>query len=252
MSLVSIKLDPKEVLGAITAAQERQVPFALKKALTAVALDAQNELRRLMPLVFDRPTEFVKRGVRIIPAKRQDGTIVALVYIADETVKGASAEKSLRAEILGGGREDKRSEEWLREKNLLPAGAQTARSRFAPLDAYGNLQRGVLIKALSRLRAIREAGFTMNETRRSRVLRQRRLGVTSAFFIGRPEQRGRTGVWERIETTWGSAVRPLLYFIRAPRYEPKLKMADVVAKVVRQKVAERFLEAWNELLKKTN
>lgn len=248
MSLVEIKLDPREVLGALTAAQERQVPYALARAMTAVAKDAQLELKRIMPLVFDRPTPFTIQGVRIIPARKVDRSIVAFVYLRDEASKGTPPAKYLRAEVEGGPRRDKRSERALKWKGLMPAGSQAVPSRFAPLDAYGNLRGSYITYLLSRLRALPETGYSANETTTSKARRIRRLGVTSEFFIGRPEQRGRTGVWERIETAWGSAIRPILYFVRPASYQPRLPLGEKVAAVVQQQLHLRFLEAWREAL----
>ena len=85
---------------------------------------------------------------------------------------------------------------------------------------------------LSQLGAMRETGYSANETPGSKARKIRRGKRPSDFFVGRPEGKGgRAGIWERIDTAWGSAIRPIVYFIRPPSYAVRLPFDRIVEDV---------------------
>ncbi|WLT30080.1 hypothetical protein [Geothrix sp. PMB-07] len=87
----------------------------------------------------------------------------------DDKDKGVPPSKYLKALIMGGYRANKKSENLLRAKGILPPGWQIQPGDDAPLDQYGNLRGGGAryVQILSGLQAHSEAGFQMNRTNRS-------------------------------------------------------------------------------------
>lgn len=69
--MIQIRIDPRAALGWLNDAQERQLPFAVSKALNEVANKAQAAEREHMKQAFKlRRETFVLRGVKINKAER--------------------------------------------------------------------------------------------------------------------------------------------------------------------------------------
>jgi hypothetical protein len=228
-----IQMDPRQVLGNIAEIDQRHLPFVVALTLSRTASLGRKRTQEAMPQVFDRPTPATIKGVLFRMARPKDPQISSEVYIQDEFGKKAlSPNKWLRAEIAGGFRKDKRMEVALKRMGMMPKGAQIAPSRFAPLDQYGNLKGAFVTKILSQLRALDEVGYKANETDATKAKRIRKGKRPREFFVGRPESmRGRSGVWERIGTSWGQAIHPIVYFVRPHQYRVKLPMLSLVQEV---------------------
>lgn len=219
-------LDPSGLFDANNTIAQEQMPFAIAQSLTRSAAKARKRIQDVMPQVFDRPTPATIKGVLYKPAKKTD--LTATVFVLDEgNGKSLSPNKWLAPEVDGGPRNDKRLERALKFKGLMPKDAQTAVSRFAPLDVYGNLKGSFVVQLMSVLGALLETGYTANRTPRSKARQKKPLD----YFIGRPEKRGRSGVWERIDTAFGSAIRPIVYFIKPPTYHVRLPFDQIVQEV---------------------
>lgn len=87
----------KEV-EALLKGYEKQMPFAIAKALTDTAKDVQTELMRTMPQVLDRPTKFTQRAFGVEKATKR--SLQSRVFI-----KRIQAEY-LRWQVEGGTRRD--------------------------------------------------------------------------------------------------------------------------------------------------
>jgi hypothetical protein len=144
----------------------------------------------------------------------------------------------LQAQVFGGNRQRKRSEIALARAIDFPPYWVPGKS--APRDAYGNIQRGTLVKILSQMRASNDP--TQNETdkrRASRANRQRKKGGGGSYFV-LPVKRGKLTagvVYERIGSAFGSAVRPVLVGLRRP---PRYGVRYDVFKLAQDIFAQRF------------
>jgi len=92
----SVDLD---ISGAVrlTSAISKQVPFAMAKALTQTAIQAQTDIVHAMARVFDRPTPYTLNSTYVIPATKD--RLEAFVRLKDESAKGLPAVKWLHAEV---------------------------------------------------------------------------------------------------------------------------------------------------------
>ncbi len=184
-----------------------------KAAATAVsrtAARARLDMRDALPRVFDRPTPFTVNAIRFA-ADPNAGT--ARLFISDEAAKGTPPEKFLRAEIEGGARRDKRSERALVMRGIIAPDQQMVPGAGAPLDSYGNIQRGALTRILSRISAFGEQGYAANASAATRRrLKKAKLAVRSTgtdYFVKRDHDGRAQGVFQLVGK---GQIRPVLIF----------------------------------------
>ena len=121
----------------------------------------------------------------------------------------------------------------MRSRGYLAANEYVVPAEGAQLDAFGNLNRGQLQKILAQLQASFDPLQRETLTSRKRKARRRMRG--GRYFVGGQPGRGQhldRGVWERLSTGFGSGVRPILLFVRQPRYVPRFKFFEVAQRVV--------------------
>lgn len=225
---ISVKHDIDKLLPKLSAVGSRQAPFVVAMALTRTGKLAQEEIKKAMPQVFDRPTRYTLNSTYLRPATKQ--RLEALVKIKDENFKGLAANKWLHAEVFGGTRNMKRSERSLQIKGYLKDGEQIVPGKGVALDQHGNIRSGTMTKILSVAKA--SADPYQNETTASKK-RNRKRGKAQ-YFVGSPGG-GRLprGVYERTGTGLNSMIKPVLIFTKPGRYKKRLPFHDIVAKVTR-------------------
>jgi hypothetical protein len=245
-SSFSIKVDSSQVDVAIGDNINRQLPFIVSTSLNATAKQAGNALKQAMQHYFDRPTPYTMNALRITYATK--ARLIATVGYKDESFKGTPATKYLLPEVDGGDRSAKRIEQLLRYAGLLPSDRFVVPGDAATLDQYGNLNRGQYSKMLSQLQASRDRA--QNETKGSRRRgRSRDPARDARYFVGQPGGgREPLGVWARYQFAYGSTVRPVLMFVRAPTYDARFPFDDIVSSVVDENldanVAAAFARAY--------
>jgi hypothetical protein len=221
-----------------TVAEHRQFHFAVTRALTMTAADVQKEELKTLREAIDRPKEITLKSIRIRPARKD--TLEAHVYVDDFGLgKGIAPAKYLVAQIHGGQRRFKRHEVALHRIGVLPQGAYAIPGEGAKMDAHGNMLGGQLQQILSYFRAFGEQGYSMNMTdkRRAALAKGTKRKQGMSYFVGRPGG-GKLplGIWQRIGFGVGSAIRPVLIFVRAAHYQKRFDFFGVATK----HSAERF------------
>jgi hypothetical protein len=215
--------DLDDALAALARLGDGLAGRALADALNHTANQARLELRSEMQSVFDRPTPWALNSIRILAAK--PSSLEAAVWVQDESggKNPFSAEDYLLPQVDGGERITRRSEKYLRESGILPAGRFVVPGAGARLDSYGNIQRGHMTQILSGLRALNRAGSDHNATNSRRSLKK---GHAQAFFV---MKRGKTpiGIAERR----GKTVVMVLAFVRQPQYRTRFDFHGVVRRV---------------------
>lgn len=246
MITIDVRTDLRRVEQYLASLQRDQIPFATAYALTQCAKAAQREVEREIPRVFDRPTPFTQRPVWTKAATKRN--LQAEVKIKDYAAKGNAAVKWLIAEIRGSPRNIKGFESLLQRNCVMPKGWYAVPTQNAPLDQYGNVPGSAINAILSQLRARRE--LDQNETaalkkkRNSRKLRAK--SRPSRYFVAFPNGNQKTahltpGIWERVGTGFGSAIRPVfLYVQNAPRYRKRLQFERIVQDTVQAQLPMQF------------
>jgi hypothetical protein len=224
-----IRVDASSLVRGIDDNVQRQLPYIQATALNNTARQAQSALKAAMPQYFDRPTPYTLSSTRITYATKAKP--VATVGYKDDSFKGTPATKYLLPEVDGGTRNVKRIESLLRGNGLLPYDMYVVPGSAAQLDRYGNFSRGQYSKILAQLQASRDR--TQNETKASRGRKRRNPSTDVRYFVGRPGGgRMPLGVWARYQFAHGYAVKPVLLFVKAPRYTARFPFDQIVADVV--------------------
>lgn len=225
---ISFQADMSKALRHLDVMQ-KQVKFATAKALTKTAQDVQAGLKKEMKRVFDRPTPYTLNSLRVKPATKE--RLQASVFLKDDTFKGTPAAKYLGPQIAGGSRALKRFEASLLRVGLLPPGHVAVPGGAARLDRYGNMRPGQITQILSGVRASNDP--TQN----------RRRGKAGQYFIGRPGH-APLGVWQRV----GRGVQPVLIYVKAPNYQPRLAFRKVGERIARENFSKHFEAALRQAM----
>lgn len=240
-----IAIDVSKAVNDITAQlgdlARNQVPFAASVALNRTAESVQKREVHEMKDVFNKPTPYTLSSTYIKRASKRE--LQATVGLKEFSGKGIPATKFLAPQITGGSRRMKRFEKALRAVGKLPEDYLAVPGSGAQLDAYGNIKPSQIVEILSYFRAFPEAGYRANMTDKTRARKAK--GTKSkrgyAYFIGRPGRgRGPLGVWQRVSFGFGSALKPVLIFIRGAQYEQTLDFAFVATTTIEREFPEHF------------
>lgn len=234
---------------------ERDVKVALTRALNDEGYWVQRALQAEMHSIFDRPTPFITRNVRVFHATPDDLSVaIAPTMTTDYSVfqrggkVGVDPQDVLQAQEAGGTRRDKRSESVLRRAGILPAGFQTAIPATpypGSADAYGNIRPGFMVQMLSYLQAFNEQGFKANMLQKNRRRLERGTAKQAGrrYFVSLGRYRDATrhlapGIWAA-SGPGGVDVRPVLMFVKTPNYKQRLNLQQIVARSNSQEYLDR-------------
>ncbi|HRZ63087.1 MAG TPA: hypothetical protein P5163_21095 [Rubrivivax sp.] len=217
-------------------------------ALTRTASTARTEVSKAIGSVFDRPTPWALRSVRIRKATKE--RLRAEVFLVDR--RGDPQDQPhhyLYPQVFGGARGRKGFESLLAQYGVLPQGYVTVPGSGAKLDRFGNQARGELVQILSALSAGPSAGagkgYTYNRTTASKKRRGSRL---RDIFYSSPslQQRARNGgrlpwgVWER---TADGRVQCLLFFVKQASYRKRLPLFAIAERVIERDLSREYDKA---------
>ncbi|MDK2124162.1 hypothetical protein [Parachitinimonas caeni] len=211
-------------------------------ALTATARQISQTLsQQALPAAFDRPTPFILRSTQLKLA-RPDQLAAEVRFKPRQT-------QTLQAEVEGGPRTPKAYERALQANGLLPAGYVTVASELAPQDSFGNLPRSWLVAIL---RALTDSGYggASRGDARKQAAAQRRYGRFLVVPVG--PRAGfdshvirQPGIYQSVPTALGDAVRPLLLFVPAAHYRPRLDLQSLAEQGMAQHFPDAFNRAFN-------
>jgi hypothetical protein len=210
-----------------------QAHFAMAVALTRTGQNVKAEEASQMSRYFDRPTPYAQNSLFLKPATKQN--LVAIVDV--KNVFGADA-RFMRPQIYGGARNRKGSEKalaYFRSALGLPADIFIVPGGAAPLDKYGNIPGGIMKQILSVLKASEAtAGYQSDITAASK----KRNKKPRAYFIARIH--GTLGVWERKSNFGPGMIRPILIFVKQPKYNKRLPFFEIAQTVFDREIKGQF------------
>lgn len=211
------------------------LPQAISRTVIFSLNDTVDDLhkRQLMEMEssFDRPTAYVKRGLRKRYAGgrersgfRAPGAQYAGIYFEDFPV-GKSPEDIIKPHVYGGSRPLKRSERRLQQFGILPGGKYTVMGANFERNSNGNITGARFTQALSDLSTIDTA---------SRVFKGKRK--TRQFFVAKNESGQPVGIAER---RGGKRVM-MLAFINTPQYKKRYRYFEVGQQQVMASLPRHF------------
>lgn len=223
----------------------RGMPGVVDKAAAAALNDAawsgKKAIEQEMAKVFDRPTSYTLNSLRV--QKARSNRLVAKVWVKNklDAGKGTSPEDYLLPQVYGGKRSLKRFEKALQRKGILPVGMYAVPGEGAKLDSYGNMSRGQIVQIMSYFQSFGEQGYkaNMNDKSRSRLARGSKNKRGFAYFVS-PGWHLPRGIWQRVYTAFGTAVKPVLMFVRAPSYGKRLRFNEIAKATADKEFRVRF------------
>lgn len=220
----------------VLASLGRQIPFALSLAVNRTAQTVKQEIRQEMERVFDRPTPYTLSSLQMTPATRTH--LTATVWVKD------GAEKYLLPQVIGGGRRQKRSEQWLGSYWVPGAHLGGGPNVGNLLDRYGNVRPGMITEILAYTGTHPDLYARVSDQSLKRNKRWRRYQYFIEWKDGRP-----VGVMMRRGER--SDVRTVLFFIGQPHYKPRFDFYGVGQRVVKRDGVKNLAEAVKQTIDTT-
>lgn len=242
---IDVKIEGLDELKASLAGQDKQVRFAMARALTKTAQQVNTDVKDdLRANIKGGPTAFTLRAFKVTGASRDNlQSVVALRQDAPEG--GTTYAKALQHLFAGGRRDWKKIEGWLRGKGLIPEGMMAVPGPKAPLDSRGNFRKAPLKEMLAIL------GSQVRNLQEWRKSGRRGQLKAIGFFVARPgDKSGRTpGIWRRITTGKSSAVEPWIMFVSPVSYRRQFDLEAIAKKTVAQSFQTNFRAALADALR---
>lgn len=198
--------------------------FAVAVGITWTGQAVKGHLRQKMEEVFDKPTRFTLNSLFLKPAKRDDYN--ALVFFKDFAGKGTAADVYLDAQISGGDRNVKRSEFHLRKRGFLAGDMYLVPGKDAKLNAYGNLLKGQVTKALS------DVGAQFNPEQNTSRSRKKYFWLTRAG-------RRPAGIYYRTS----GQLRSFMIAVKRPAYRRRFDFYGEARKITDKQLGKNISKA---------
>lgn len=209
---------------------EKQARFVAAYALTNAMKDAREAEIDTMRSVFDKPTPYTLRALKVVPATKAN----LRAELGFKEFGGTPAWKYLGPQVEGGPRRRKRFEIALQAVGILRSNEYVVPGAGATLDGYGNMSSGQLRQLLSALGASSDRAQN-TQHRPKRGNRRRNLD----FFVLRGT-RAPDGVYLRVER---KAV-PMLIFVRSVSYRPRFPYYSKAREVIPRAYERHFRAGW--------
>ena len=219
MSKISIIVDADNMLGRqFTDLERKNLPFAIVQACNATAVDIRQQWGSNAQRVFENPTPMTRKAAQYRKATKQ--ALYAEIFLRDEASNGNPPAKYLHTEVEGGERRKKGFELLLQQKGVMPPGMFAIAGQGAKLDQYGNVPSRQVGQILSQLGARQDNLQNQTDSSASRRRAKRKRG---GEYFSLQAKRGKLlpGVYERIATGFGSAVRSIFIFTPKANYKPR-------------------------------
>lgn len=215
--------------------------------------------------VFNNPTRWVIGGIRYVKASQSRSfSSIDLDFWGNK--QGVSVEKILSAQIYGGARRYKRHEVALNRVGILPDGMFIVPGEGADVDQNGNMKPSQIVQIISFFRAFGEQGYRANMTtkNKSRIAGGSKSKQGFEYFVVSPDshrtwskgngkavgrRKMQPGIYKRIFFASGSAIKPVMIFVRAPRYGRRLDFFKVVGDAAQKQLAVSLDMYLNKMLK---
>lgn len=232
--------------------KQNKIDVATVAALNDAAYLASKDSAREMARVFDKPTPWVLGGVRYVKASK-DKAESSVDFDKWGNKTNVTVEKVLAANIYAGSRKNKRHEVALNRAGILPAGMGIVTGDAAKLDQYGNMTGGQIVQIVAWFKAFGEQGYkaNINDKGRARIGRDKKSGQRGFAYFALQQKRGKLlpGVYQRTQTAFGSAIKPVMIFVRMPVYKKRFDFYGVAERSARKEFSKAFPMYLDKLLK---
>ena len=249
---ITVTTNFPEVQRALSRAAS-QVPFALSTAINKTGAKAQQEIKTEMPKVFDNPTPWVVNSLRIKYATKTNPS-AELAYKDRNSVE--SSRSMIEPHVFAGKRHYKAMEARLLRAGLIPSGYNAVPGAAARMDAFGNMSKGQITQLLNVLGTYTEAGYNKADGRTVARLSKGNAKKNTYGFVYWVNRVGSTrarhlqpGVYQRVQTAFGSSLKPVLIFVKQAQYRKRLDFFGIAQKVIDREFPAEFNRAFDEAMR---
>jgi len=235
---IGVNVDIDAAIKKLDVFRRDQLPFAVSKAVNDTAKEVKKEIVAEMSRVFVAPTQWTLNSLYVKTGNKRNPA--AMVWVKNQSSSGPAPVNWLVPETEGGKRKYKRMEKALQSIGALPSGMMLYPTKFADLDANGNVKSGQVTQILAYLKAFGSGGYKSNMDTKGRNRMTSRTGY--AYFVGKPKGKI-AGIWKRVNFAAGSAVVPIFYFIPSPTYRPRLDFYGIARRVYAARFQDNFRNA---------
>lgn len=224
-----------EALKRLQGIRQDRWGFYLSKAANDTAFYVRTRLQNEMPKYIKNPVPFTLNSIQVIKGDKKSPE--ASVRWKKE-VNGRSAGRYLIPMTDGVPRGLKGFESLLMRSGNMPIGYYTVPTKDAPLNVFGNVPQAYLNKMLSYLRA-------MGDPRDNRSYKKKFAINRARFFSVLPRSNNRLppGIYERRETAFGSAIRPIFFFKEKLNYRAVFPFKEITATAAKAKFQPALSDA---------
>lgn len=238
------RIDTSSLDAGLERHLQQQLPYATSVALNAIGTAVIAAEVKSMRSSFDDPVPYTLNSLRLVRATKSNP--VAQVRFKDGSSGGRSAEKYLEPEAVGGDRNVKGIEAFLRARGLLPSDMYLMPGDGATLDSFGNFSRALYTQIIRQLAVV---GPTRKKGRPKAGMKRANPTSDVRYFVGRPGGgKQPLGVWARYEFALGYAVRPILIFARKPTYAERFPFYEVAQSTVTETFPTAMQAAWQSAI----
>jgi len=217
------------VLRSLGVDLPKQVKYATMLALSRTASKLRDRQYSEMHHVFDRPTPYTLRGLRVKPATKTDLT----AWVGFKEAWALRAAKYIPTQVEGGTRKHKGFELAMIRAGAIKPSEYIVPTRNCPLDQHGNVTMGVINKVMSGLQI--QGDKYANTTSRSRTRKR-----SNEWYFITPK-----GIWQR-----KGGVTVMLFFRvgRAPSYKKRYPFYELSKGFIKDIWDGEFDKAFKEAM----
>lgn len=246
--MIGIKIDGLTAVQQHLLGTTRKVEVASQRALLKIAHHIRLAERAEMERVFDRPTRWTLGSMKVKLNAKMDVT----VGIVDTEGAYKRANSYLGTQVAGGSRKYKAMEKALQSRGIMPKGTYIVPGAGAKIDAFGNISTGEIRQILSWFDAAEQwAGSTQNMGQKGRDKRRKGTKKARGFEYVYIPGTGRSrhlqpGIYRRTFFGFGSALKPIMIFVRSTSYKPRFDFERVARETFNQHARAEFDAAFNK------
>jgi hypothetical protein len=242
--MINISISGFEEIKRDLLKNQKAVEIAAQRALLKTASAIREAEAVEMQRVFDRPTRWTLGSMKV----KATNNLAVRVGVLDPDGYYKRAANYLKTQIEGGARRAKASEKALQQYGLMPQGWFIVPGECAKIDAYGNVSSGQIRQILSWFGAAeRWSGSTQNMTDEGRSKKRKgsKRNIGFEYFVVSPGDRrsyrssnGKSGthamqpgIYQRLFMAHGSAIKPVLIYVKQARYAKRFDFEAIAHKV---------------------
>ena len=213
MITMSVKSDLARALKQLDTLSSKQFPFTIAKALTQTGKDVQAEVQRNMPQRFTLRRNWIMKGIRIMPATKQNLEVV--IYSRDSSFMGRQEDGGEKTPMQPGGK-----------YIAVPMNVRRTKTQIiAKSDQPGNLKNSFILTAKDGRKYIAV-----------------RMGARAAM------NRGSAG--NQANSRGGKGEVVLMYeLVKSAHIKPRLGLADDGTRIAKQNFVKNLYAAAAEAMR---